>query len=131
MDQLGALILPPRGSEAATEYYLMNFQLALFVGVMAAPSAAFDRFVHDWVVQFGLPVFLVLLYVFFDTSINLYDLLDDGEATKFDKVRQQRNLYLSLVNIVLLVANIRFFILLNSNKRLRASLELAEAKKGQ
>jgi hypothetical protein len=72
-----------------------------------------------------MPLLLVVMYLFFDTSVALYDMMDDGEVTKYDKVRQQRNMYLSVINLVLLVANIRFYVLMNANKRLRA--ELAQA----
>eukprot|EP01052_Picozoa_sp_SAG31_P052558 SAG31_NODE_13029_length_898_cov_1.082603_2_plen_133_part_00 len=131
LEKLGDMILPPPGSTAATAYYLMNIQLVLFFGAMMAPSAIFDRIIKDWMVQHVLPIFLVLMYLFFDTSVNLYDMIDDGEVTKFDKVLQQRNLYLSVVNLVLLVANVRFYLLMNTNRRLRAALELAQPKKAQ
>jgi hypothetical protein len=72
-----------------------------------------------------MPLLLVVMYLFFDTSVALYDMMDDGEVTKYGKVRQQRNMYLSVINLVLLVANIRFYVLMNANKRLRA--ELAQA----
>ena len=79
----------------------------------------------DWVITYAMPLLLVVMYLFFDTSVALYDMMDDGEVTKYDKVRQQRNMYLSVINLVLLVANIRFYVLMNANKRLRA--ELAQA----
>ena len=79
----------------------------------------------DWVITYAMPLLLVVMYLFFDTSVALYDMMDDGEVTKYGKVRQQRNMYLSVINLVLLVANIRFYVLMNANKRLRA--ELAQA----
>ena len=44
-----------------------------------------------------------VVYMFFDTSIGLFDLLDDGVMTKYDIAKQQRNLYLSILNAVLIV----------------------------
>ena len=76
-------------------------------------------------ITYAMPLLLVVMYLFFDTSVALYDMMDDGEVTKYGKVRQQRNMYLSVINLVLLVANIRFYVLMNANKRLRA--ELAQA----
>ena len=123
LEKLGEMLFPPPGSStAATEYYLMNLQLVIFFGAMLMPSKAFDMLFADWMATYAMPILLVVMYLFFDTSVALYDMMDDGEVTQYDKVRQQRNLYLSVINIVLMVANVRFFWLMNANKRLRAAL---------
>ena len=122
-------MFPATSSAAAAQYYLMIFLLALFVGPMMAPSSALDFVLRGWLVHWALPAMLCLLVALFDTSLELTKQTLEP-ATRATRAKNQRNLYLTLLNIVLTVAISRIYILLHGRKasgEAAASCELARA----
>jgi len=60
---------------------------------------------------------LVLLFCLFDTSVDLYDYLENGEFTKRESAHKAEDLIISATNLVLVIAHIKTF-------KLRYALQL-------
>ena len=93
-----------------------------------ACRAVLDGLLHAWLTDWTLPSLLCVLLILFDTSVALFHLGGDAASgvSKLEYAKYQRNFYLTLLNIVLMVAITRSFWLLNSAKAYAERLRAAE-----
>ena len=133
------VLLPPTSSPAGTQYYLMLFQLTLFLSPLVVRPGQLDALLQAWLVQWALPALLCVLIMLFDTSMALVHWHaaaaavaegggGGGGSGKLEQARHQRNLYLTLLNLVLMIGITQLFRLHHAaaiyEERLRAASAL-------
>ncbi len=96
------VVFPASSSPASAQYYLMLFELTLFLlPLMVRGGPTVDALYRLWFVQWALPAMLCVLIMLFDSSVAL---MFWAGAPKLEQTRHQRNFYLTLLNLVLMVA---------------------------
>ena len=127
-------VFPSSSSPASAQYYLMLFELTLFVLPLVAPRAGptLDSLHRLWFVQWALPATLCVLIMLFDSSVAL--MFSPG-GPKVEQARHQRNFYLTLLNLVLMLATTTNFRLRHEHavyeERLRAATALLQAAQAE
>jgi len=117
-----------------SEFYLFLAQLCLFFLPIIIPSYTLSNiipFVGSEFSAWGMAIAFCIIYALFDSSINLWDEVDDITVNADSSLKvatDQRQLYLSLINIVLLLANLRSYLMVQAFTKVEIALLREKAK---
>ena len=105
-------LFTPRANEGFEwELVLCVTLLIIFFSIPLMPLTARHQEQKSRVFLYAVVLILISLFLMFDTSVGLVDLLDDGNYTQYDIEERKENLLVSILNIVLIVSIAQIFAL--------------------
>ena len=106
------LLFTPRSGEGFEwELVLCVTLLCTFFALPLVPLETRHKEHKSRVFLYAVVLVLLSLFIIFDTSVGLVDLLDDGNFTQYDIEERKENLLVSILNIVLVVSIVQIFAL--------------------